>query len=650
MPRSHLLAPLDLGPLRLRTRVLLSPMTTGFGFDRGAPTEELLAYFRARCGGVGMAVVAFGAVAPEGRVEDAIPWMWRDEAAAVLAPLASAIAQRGALPCLQLGHGGRQVSPRVTGTAPVAPSAIAPAVHVDVPPRALTTAEAEDVVAAFGDAAAKAAGAGFEAVEVHAGHGYLIQQFLAPDSNRRDDRFGGATTAERARFGIEVVRAVRAATQGAVLVRLNGDDLVPGGLTRGDAAVFAELVAAAGADAIVVSSGVYGSVPYSIPLLDDPEATFLDAAAHVRRRVGVPVIAVGRFTRPAAADAAIARGDCDAVAVGRALLADPRWVEKAAAGEDPAIRPCIATVQGCAGMLQHGDPISCSVNPDVGREARPPTPSGAPRSVLVVGGGVAGMEAARRAAELGHEVLLLERESQPGGLARLAAGAPALGALHRLVAWYAWALQRAGVEVRCGVDATGDSLPAADVVVVAVGARSEVPAVDGYEHLPAWPLEDLLAGRPSSLETTALPATAVVAGGDQRALAGALWLAHRGSEVTVLAPGRLGEGTSGLARRALLTRMERLGVAVVRDRLAGLAPGAVLGRDGACLPADGVVLAERTRPERLPGLDRLAGHVAVVGDARQPRDIATAIAEGRDTIDALATAGRSSDHGALRGL
>lgn len=636
----RLFSPLAIGPVVLRNRVVLSPMTTGFGFERGVPTEDLLAYFRARTGGVAMAVVAFGAVRPEGRVEDQIPWLWQPAAAAALAPLGAAIKERGALACLQLGHGGRQVSPRVTGEVPVAPSPVPPAVHVAVPPRALSTAEAEDVVAAFGTAAAAAAAAGFDAVEVHAAHGYLVQQFLAADSNRRDDRFGGATTAERARFAVEVVRAVAAAAPGlAVLVRLNGDDLVPGGITRADTAVVANLVAGAGAHAIVVSSGVYGSVPYTIPLLDDDEGTFLAAAAQVRAAVDVPVVAVGRISAPSTAEAALSRGDCDAVAVARALLADPEWVEKAAAGADAAIRPCIATVQGCAGMLQHSEPISCSVNPEVGREALPRLVAAArPGRVTVAGGGVAGMEAARRAAELGHAVVLLERQAELGGALRLAAATPPLGHLHRLLAWYARELTALAVNVRRGTEATGPSVVATapDHVVVAVGGRTEVPAIDGWEDLPAWPVEDALAEGESTLGTRGLPGRVVVAGGGQRALAAALWAAARGSVVTVLAGGRVGTDTSGLTRRAFLARLDRLGVPVLRGRLAGLDSAGVLWRDGDTsgrIDADAVLLAGRARPERLPATEALRCPVAVVGDAKDPRDIASAIAEARAAVD-----------------
>lgn len=651
-PYPLLLSPWRLGSLQLRNRTLCSPMTTGFGFVDGAPDEQLLAYFRARSRGVGMAVVAFGAVSPEGRVERMIPEMWRADAGDRLVPLVEAIHDVGAAACLQLGHGGRQVSPRVTGREPVAPSPVPPMVHVETPPHGLSLAEVEQVVGAFGHAAGQAAAAGFDAIELHGGHGYLVQQFLAAASNRRADRYGGADVAARARFGTEVVQAIRAAAPDlTLLVRINGDDLVPGGQTRDDAVAAARAFVDAGAQAIVVSAGVYGSVPYTIPLLDDDEVTFLDPCRHVRGAVAVPVVAVGRISTPATAEAILARGDADAVALGRALLTDPDWVAKATAGRPGDIRPCIATVQGCAGMLQHGEPISCSVNPDVGREHLPPLPAALPSGsggrITVVGGGVAGLEAARRAAELGHAVTLFERTGRLGGATLLAATVPALAHFAKLVTWFERMLDAAGVDVRLDAVPDAAELEATEpeLVVIATGAREAPPVLDGYEHLPAWLASELLAGASSSLDT-GLPGTLAVLGAGQRALATAGWAAARGVETTVLADGRVGSDTSGLARRAMIDRLRRTGVAILAGRASELTPDgvrytAVPGRSetladahGGLLRCEGVVVAEPLRPVPA-GARAPAGVEAVhVGDARDPADIASAIADARDTIDA----------------
>jgi 2,4-dienoyl-CoA reductase-like NADH-dependent reductase (Old Yellow Enzyme family) len=640
-PFPTLFSPLRIGPVELANRLVLSPMTTGFGFDDGAPTGEFTAYIAARSHGVAMTVVAFGAVRPEGRVEQQVPWMWRDDAARALAPIPEALRAVGAVPCLQLGHGGRQVSPRVIGRPPVAPSPVPPRVHVTEPPIPLDTEEVEDIIAAFGSAAAAAAEAGFDAVELHAAHGYLVHQFLSADANQRTDRFGGDTLAERTRFAMEVIEAIRdRAPSLAVLARINGADHVPDGMTAEDAAVVAGRFADAGAHAIVVSGGIYGSVPYTIPLLDDPEATFLDGATAVRAALPatVPVVAVGRISMPATAEAALVAGRCDAIAVGRALLADPDWVAKARRGDDADIRPCIATVQGCAGALQHGDPISCTVNPDVGRESRPATTpaagAGGRRRVLVVGGGPGGLEAARRAAELGHLVTLVEAEERLGGAAWLAARTPPLAHIAGLVSWFARQLDGLGVEVRLTTDAATVDPAEFDDVVAAVGGATSVPPLDGYEHLACWTVEDILAGRPSTFDTVEPPSSVVIAGAGERGLASALWLASEGRSVVVVSDGPIGADTSGLARRAFLARLTRAGVPLLRGSVLALVPDGVdvALDDGSTtrVAAEGFVLAGAQRPQASPFPEAVR-----VGDGRSPRGMGAAIAEGRDAAERL---------------
>jgi 2,4-dienoyl-CoA reductase-like NADH-dependent reductase (Old Yellow Enzyme family)/thioredoxin reductase len=645
---------LTLGPLRLRNRVVMTAMTTGFGYEDGAPTAEFAAYLRVRSTDIAMTTVGFGAVRPEGRVETQIPWMWRDDIAARLAPAVDAIQAGGALASLQIAHGGRQVSPDVTGMAPVGPSPIPPLVHVRTPPHELTIGEIEAIVESFGTAAAKAAAAGFDAVEIHAGHGYLIQEFLSADANRRTDRYGGPTVAERARFGIEVVRAVRTmAPDIAVLVRINGTDLYPAGIGPVEAAEAAALLDSAGADGLLVSAGVYGTVPYTIPLLDDEEAPNLSVAAHVRAHVEIPVIAVAGVARPAVAEAALRRGECDAVALGRALLADPRWLDKAQRGEPERIRPCVATIDACAGMLARGERISCTVNPEVGREGRDPLlEAQAPGRVVVVGLGPAGLEAACRAAELGHTVVALERDARLGGAAALAAHTPPLARYGRLLAWFARRLETAGAEVRTEVNADGRLIAELDpnLVVVATGAVTEPPVLDGYDVLPAWPVEDLLAGRPSSTGTIASPLMPVVVGDGRIALATVLALTTRGTECTLLSRGRPGSDASGLARRAYLARLERGGVTLLRGHAIRLDAAGVWwsadGDDEHLAPADGLVLADRRRPERPSHMEALHAEVVRVGDARGPRDMTSAIAEGREAVEAFTRAGAArSGHG-----
>jgi 2,4-dienoyl-CoA reductase-like NADH-dependent reductase (Old Yellow Enzyme family) len=642
-PYPALLSPIQIGPLQLRNRVLLTAMTTGFGYDQGRPTEDLTAFLGARAPELGLTTVAFGAVTPEGRVEEKIPWMWLDDVGERLAPVVQAIHAGGGLASLQIGHGGRQAAPMVAGSQPVAPSPLPPLVHVKEPPHELSIDEIEAIVESFGHAAEVAVAAGFDAIEVHGGHGYLIHEFLSGDANRRTDRYGGATVAQRARFGVEVVERVRSATpHQALLVRINGSDLYPQGMQPPDAVAAATAFAAAGADALIVSAGVYGTIPYTIPLLDDDEAPYLSNAAHVHANVDIPVVAVSGFSRPAVAEAALRRGDCDAVAIGRALLADPHWVSKAAAGRAADIRPCVATIDACAGMLAYGEAISCSVNPEVGRERR----AGVQRAqrsarVVVVGLGAAGLEAACRAAELGHEVIACERADTPGGAMALAALTPPLRRYGRLLAWYLRRLEQSGAELRLGEEVTGESISGLDpaLVVLATGALTEPPLLDGYDALATWTIEELLAGQPSTLGSAPAPTAAVVFGDGRIAMAGALALAARSMETTLLHRARVGGDASALSRVAYVQRLERQGVIRIKGRPDRCDSDGVWWTDDAgqtgFVAADALVLADRRASQRPAGLEAVGAEVSRVGDARQPRDLTAAIAEGREAVEAF---------------
>jgi NADPH-dependent 2,4-dienoyl-CoA reductase/sulfur reductase-like enzyme len=284
-------------------------------------------------------------------------------------------------------------------------------------------------------------------------------------------------------------------------------------------------------------------------------------------------------------------------------------------------------------MLQHGEPISCAVNPEVGRESRPiPGPTDRPRVVAVVGGGPAGMEAARRAAELGHRVTLFERGPQLGGQLRWAAATPPLAHFERLVAWFEGRLAGLGVTVRLGTDATARTLEleGPDAVIVATGAVTEVPALEGYDLLATWTMEDAIDGKPSTTGSIGLPVGVVVAGAGQRALATALWAADVGAHVTLVHDGRTGADTSGLARRALLARCDRAGIGLIEGRITRIQDDGVGLADGGFVPAGGLVLADRLRPESPSGVDGTR-----VGDVRSARDVAAAIAEGRQAAEAL---------------
>ena len=341
----------------------------------------------------------------------------------------------------------------------------------------------------YAEAAARAAEAGFDAVELHSAHGYLPLAFLSPLFNRRSDRFGGSLE-NRMRFGLEALRAMRAAVPEHVAVgcRFSVSEFLPGGLTLDDTRAYARALAAAGADYLSVSAGVYASFKNIIPPMDVAPGWLLEQASAIRAAVDVPVVGVSRLTTPDEGEAALRDGLVDVVAYGRAFLTDPDWPRKAREGRAAEQVRCIGCNQGCVSRIAAQRDVTCLVNPVCGRELEPglvASPAEHPGTVLVVGAGPAGMEAARAAAERGHRVVLVEARSEVGGELRAASALPFRDGWTTFLRQSRARLARAGVELRC-TTWLDEALVAAlrpDAVVLATGAafaRPElgVPAVD----------------------------------------------------------------------------------------------------------------------------------------------------------------------------
>ncbi|MDJ0804751.1 MAG: NADH:flavin oxidoreductase, partial [Desulfobacterales bacterium] len=416
----HVFAPLAIGSMRVKNRLLMSAMSINFGVDEnGFVTDHLTAYFEARArGGVGAMLVGGGAVHPTGIELPDLPKLWDDACIPSLARMVDAMRPYDVRFGVQLMHGGRQSY----HDQKVAPSPIAAPAVVRGVPRELSVGEIQELVAAFGDAARRCRAAGFDFIEVHAAHGYLINQFMAPNANQRGDRYGGGFD-NRIRFLLELLQdiKIKAGADFPVGIRINGDDYIADGWTLDDALRLAPVLETSGADYLHVSAGVYGSRELTIPSLYAPQGCFVHLAEAVKKNATIPVVAVGRIKTLDLADEVIASGQADMVALGRALLADPEMPVKGREGRG-TVRPCIGCCLGCIHAVLQLEPGGCVVNPDVGREysLADESPPASARRVLVAGGGPAGMAAARMAALRGHRVTLVEAEKQLGGLFRLA--------------------------------------------------------------------------------------------------------------------------------------------------------------------------------------------------------------------------------------
>lgn len=633
-PYAHLLAPGRLGPIETRNRIVMAPMGANLAEADGHAGERLQRYFEERArGGAGLVIVDIAGVAfPAGASNPYQLGISSDEFVPGLRSLCERVHRHGAKIAVQLHHGSKvAVRDLVAGRPMWVPSVPDPKpmdLYDDLSPEDLeaatgeilragnlpryhemSVADIETARAWFADAAARAQEAGFDGVEVHAGHGYLVQSFLSPASNHRTDAYGGSREG-RARFMVEVIRDVRARVGDGfgVWVRLDAREFgIDGGITEADGIANARFAAEAGADAVHVSAYAdsgKGALFTVAPLPDDPGA-YLGYAAAVKAAVDVPVIAVGRV-EPEAGDAAIAAGEADFVAMGRKLLADPDLPRKLAAGERHRVRPCIYTYR-CVGNIFLSKRAACAVNPHTGREfEHDPAvlPADTARRVLVVGGGPAGMETARLAALRGHAVTLVERGTRLGGRARLAAWADP--AVLPLLDWLEGELARLDVDVRLGADvgltdraalgAFGDL----DAVVDATGARAARLDAPGSTTARVLDL-DALRERIDRQHGWELPARLAVVGAGGPALQIAARAARAGASVTLLSPAPWAGGALAPPKLwRLLAQVRGAGGRVEKQAaVRGIGDGtiayAVPGEERAA-PADLVVVADLDAP------------------------------------------------------
>lgn len=479
-----LLTPARIGSVEIPNRIVMPPMTTRTSDAEGFVTDDSIAYYRARVhGGVGLITVEMASPERCGRHRRHEIGIYDDRFLPGLTRLVEDIHRGGAKASIQLGHGGGHTRVDICGETPIAPSAIPHPVYETtfetIVPEEMTTARIAQTTAAHVAAARRAQQAGFDCVEIHAAHGYLLSQFHAPFENRRIDDYGGSLE-NRARFGLDILRQVKAALPGTgVIYRLSVEDFFPGGLPFGEGRQIAIWAAEAGADALHVTAGHYRSLPSAqvvLPPMSFPDATFLDFAADVRKHIAVPVIAVGRLGDPATAERAVADGKADFVALGRTLIADPQWVAKVRRGEP--VRRCLAC-NTCINDMRGGARIGCVVNGAAGREvlfADPHPPRG--ERIAVIGAGPAGLTYASLVAD-GNTVTVFEKERRAGGSFRYAGKAPLFQeveanakSFERYVADLVAACEMKGVVFRLTTDATATPglLEPFDRIVIASGA------------------------------------------------------------------------------------------------------------------------------------------------------------------------------------
>lgn len=650
-----LLEPGTIGTLRLKNRIIMAPMGTGFAGADGSVSERLIVHYETRArGGCGLVICGVLSVdAPRGNNLDAQVAISDDSHLPGLSRLTEAVHRHGARIAAQLVHGGKlAVGDMIRGVNLVSPSES----RVDMKEtlRDLTRAEFEKMVRRFAamgrgmktealtaddiqvlaqrfaEAAARAQVSGFDGVEIHAGHGYLISSFLSPAANRREDEYGGELK-NRARFLLEIIAATRkkVGSEYPVWCRIDCREFgIKNGITPDDGRQLAVMLEEAGIDAVHVS-GYGGTIGGFIdaPLVYPP-GNLVPYAAEIKKSVRIPVIAVGRIDTDMA-ERLLREDRADFIAMGRPLLTDPELPLKLASGKPGDIRPCIYCYH-CVSRHLEGEATVCTVNPAVGRDAElTPVLTGKKKTVVVIGGGPAGLEAARVAALRGHRVTILEKERRLGG--SLVFASVANSDMEPLLDWLAGQVRRLPIDIRLGSEARAATVRdlAPDAVVIATGPSFTIPhyKTDGSVKLFTGPelraaLNGIAGKGFSGLTGSALslgrpviknlsPHTVrrltqrwlpigknvAVIGGDLVAVELADFLSSRGRNVTLLNEQReLAAGMTIPARWRILKQLRKSGVSIVSDiRIEEIAGGSVTfagyGGDSETVTADTVIIA-----------------------------------------------------------
>jgi 2,4-dienoyl-CoA reductase (NADPH2) len=636
----HLFEPFQVGSMQLKNRVVMPAMHIGMADQDGFLTDGFMGFYEARArAGPGPALMIIGGCFTEKRGMGAPRFVGLDDDKFIprLEEFTALVHRHDTLCAAQLYHAGRYGVSFIIGEQPVAPSAV-PSRFTREVPRELTIDEIQDIEEGFGAAARRVKQSGFDAVELICCSGYLVNQFLSPLTNKRTDRYGGDTVYDRMTFLLESIAAIKGAT-GAdfpLICRLSGADFVEGSHTLEDSQLVAVEMERAGVDLISITGGWHETRIPQITM-NVPRGAYVYLAEAIREAVDrVPVVAANRINDPRLAEQILAEDRADLVGMARAFIADPDILRKAYEGRFDDIRTCIACNQGCFDHVFMLEPITCLLNPRVNRERETELqPAPKKKTVLVAGGGPAGMEAAWVAAHRGHDVVLCESSAELGGQALLAGVPPGREEWGEMVRYLRHRVESEGVEVMLETPASPELVEELnpDVVVMATGARQAVPdieGVDGPNVVYAW---EVLRGLADTGDTV------VVVGGGAVGIETGTFLAEKGRDVTVLEMlDRCGADIGLSTRWTILQDAVRAGVKLAETcTVSRITPGSVLAdKCGEPLEftADTVVLAVGSVSEADLESDLEAEgllskvELRKIGDCVRPRKALEAIHEG----------------------
>ncbi len=609
-------------------------MATHFADLDGSVNDRHIAYYveRAR-GGVGYITFEHTGILRQGRAFPNMALIDSDQHIPPFKNLVEAIHQEGGKFVIQINHAGRQTSSSITGSPIVAPSAISCPVRKEMP-QALSFEEIQKIVEAFGEAARRVKETGADGVEIHMAHGYLINQFLSPFSNKREDEYGGDAD-RRMRMAIEVLRTVRnqVGPDFTVLCRLSADEYVEGGLKLEDTKEIAKALERSGADALHISACVAASGYLNHPPYYAEEGIFAHLAQGIKSVVSIPVIAVGRIRTPELANRILEENKADLISMGRALIADPHLPIKASRGGTDDIVPCISCNR-CIQSIRKGA-LQCAVNPETGREGIfKLKKTDHPKKIWIIGGGPAGMKAAEIASRRGHQVTVYEGKESLGGQFLLAAMPPHKQVLKEFITYLMNQLSKLRVRILTGnpFDPALLKEDRPDVVIMATGARPYLPGINGLQASKVHTVIDALSG------PVPLGKKILVVGGGGIGAEVADFLSENGKEVTLI---EMREGIAldlvGHLQHFLNKRLREKGVQILvntkatrfeREGLWVEDPQGIRKLEG----FDSIVisLGSISNNELVESLKGKVPEVYVVGDASKPREVMEAVLEGEE--------------------